>query len=145
MIADRLAGIGRKAREIVMNNPLTLKVRDWVQDWRLDRVGLYVLTFDAEAGVFHEDFNKVPRAELPPEAVHVTGKGSKEWYLDQTNLARFPKERELTAIYADLWRQNNFISEAFAEKWTSHLDIKQLGIILVAGAVAVFVAATIYL
>ena len=116
----------------------------FIRDITLNRVGLNVLTYDAVADVYHLDYMHVRRADLPPAAVHVTGGGNAEYYLDMVQAGDYPKPGYMNATDLYLYMINNDISEALTNvrKPPFIMDTKTAGLILLgivaAAAVIVF-------
>lgn len=113
--------------------------RIW-RDFRDDRVGLYTLTYDAEMDVYRLDYVHVPRRELPPKAVHITGAGNGEWMHDLVDTGPWPSPGECTAIDYYLWMKSNAIDDALAinKRLPFFIDGKML--LIVGAAIAAVVA-----
>ena len=114
----------------------------FIRDVIDNRVGLNVLTYDDTADVYHLDYSHIKRADLPPEAVHVTGGGNAEYYLDKVNAGDYAKPGYMNATDLYLYMINNDISESLGNirKTPFILDTKTAGLILLGiAAVVVFV------
>ena len=111
----------------------------FVRDVALNRVGLYVLTYDAYRDVYNLDYGHIKRSDLPPEAVHLTGSGKSEYYLDKVNTGDYPKPGYMTATDLYLYMVNNDINEALniKRKTPFILDTKTAGIIALGVACAI--------
>lgn len=117
---------------------------NWL-DWRFKRVGYYELTYHPEDNEYHEDYCRIPKKDVPVEALHVSGKKFKVWYNDKTGLAHFPEYKRMTAIHVEQWRRNNLIDESFIQRWRSmKLDYKKIGMAVIIGVVALFVMYSMY-
>jgi len=109
----------------------------FIRDILYNRVGLNILSYDETADVYHLDYMHIKRADLPPAAVHVTGGGNAEYYLDTVNTGQYPKPGYMTATDLYLYMINNDINEALGNvrKTPFILDTKTAGLIVIAIAV----------
>lgn len=73
----------------------------WLKGSQWARVNLHVYTYDPVTMENHDDILRMPKKQLPPEAVHLSGKGYKEWLVDHDCSGPWPKKDEITA--ADLY------------------------------------------
>ena len=125
-------------------------VKDWwADDWHAvprfirdlinNRVGLYVLTYDDYHDVYNLDYGHIKRADLPREAVHLTGAGKAEYYLDQVKAGDYPRPGYMTATDLYLYMVNNDINEALniKRKTPFILDTKTAGLIALGVACAI--------
>ena len=112
----------------------------WINDYRWKRVGLYTLTYDEGTGWYHQDYVHIPRRELPPQAVHVTGRNYKDYYLDKVGVDNFPVNGQATAIDYYLHMVNTSIDQSLANKVNplKNVDMKKLGIALLVGVVGIY-------
>ena len=121
----------------------------WADDWHaiprfwrdltLNRVGLYILTYNAYHDVYNLDFMHIKRDDLPREAVHLSGAGKSIYYLDKVNTGQYPKPGYMTATDLYLYMVNNDINEAnnIKRKRPFILDTKTAGLIAIAAACVV--------
>lgn len=73
-------------------------IAGWLKGSQYARVGLWTITYDEQTEEQTHEYVKVARKDLPANAVHVTGKGFKEYALDLDDSGQYPKEGELNAI-----------------------------------------------
>lgn len=106
----------------------------FIRDWQLDRVGLYTLTFNPVTECYHLDYIHVCKKDLDPRAVHLTGSGESEYYLDLVDTGEYPKPNYMTATDLYLYMINNDISDALTNKRKTPiiLDTKTAGLIVIA-------------
>ena len=109
------------------------------RDLILNRVGLYVLTYDPARDVYNLDYGHVKRSDLPPRAVHLTGAGKSEYYLDMVDTGDYPRPGYMTANDLYLYMVNNDINESLniKRKTPFILDTKTAGLIVLAVACVV--------
>ena len=112
-----------------------------VKDIQFGRVGLYDLRHDDQRDVYTLDYVHVKKSELPPEAVHVTGRNWSDYFVDHVKAGTAPDGRQGTAVNLYLYFQNNSINDALL--WTPKkelpIDSKMLALILVAVGVVALV------
>ena len=131
------------------------KIKEWwnddrhaiprfIRDIQLDRVGFYVLSYDDWRDVYNLDYKHIKRADLPPEAVHLSGSGDSEYYLDKVNTGDYPKPGYMNATDLYLYLINNDIRDAnnVKRKTPFILDTKTAGIIVI--GILAFAAILVY-
>lgn len=104
---------------------------------RRSEVKLFTLDYNAttEEYLLHE--SRVPFDDLPPGAVHITGR-KKEYLWDRVRVER--RDGGMTAADLCLWMVNNSINDALAVSWkTATPDIKKYIIYGIAGIILVCV------
>lgn len=106
-----------------------------IRDWKYNRVGLTIYTYDASVDMYHAEYSHIPRASLPTDALHVTGKHFKEFACDRTNQGVFPAPGTCTAIDLYLYMQTSAFDEALTFRKKKTLDIDPR--IIVVGAIAI--------
>ena len=108
--------------------------RTW-RDIRDNRVGLTTYKFNEAMNEYTSDYVHIPRKEIPPLAVHVTGKRNKEYALDLTSQGEYAPPGTCNAIDLYLYMQTSAFDEAltFSKKKTTAIDPK----ILVIAAVGI--------
>lgn len=114
----------------------------FIRDWQLDRVGLYTLTYNPATECYHLDYEHVVKKTLDPRAVHLTGSGESEYYLDLVDTGKYPQPNYMTATDLYLYMINNDISDSLTNKRKAPiiLDTKTAGLIVIAiVAVAAFI------
>lgn len=129
---------------------IVARIKDWwaddyhaiprfFRDLSLNRVGLYVLTYDAYRDVYNLDYGHVKRKDLPYDAVHLSGAGKSEYYLDKVNTGDYPQPGYMTATDLYLYMVNNDINEALniKRKTPFILDTKTAGLIVIGVACAI--------
>ena len=127
--------------------------RFW-RDLTLNRVGLYTVTYDRATDCYEQSYVHIPKKDLPVRAVHVSGSGNSDYYLDNVQPDLYdahymtddgqitkleclnsagdyaePLTMNATDLY--LYMINNDIAEALANKRRVPiiLDTKTLGLI----------------
>lgn len=110
-----------------------------IRDIKDDRVGLYTLTYDEAMDVYRLDYVHVPRRDLPPEAVHITGAGNGEWMHDKVDSGPWPLPGECTALDYYLYMKSSAIDDALAaqKRLPFYIDGKMLAVVGVAIAAVV--------
>lgn len=114
-----------------------------ILDWKHNRVGLHVMKYDNVNEWFTDDYTHVPKKDLPKMAVHMS-RTRKEWFLDETGLGRYPDAHELTAVFSEAWRRNNYINEALSQNWKGQVDTKLLLLVAIVGVVGAVVCMAIF-
>lgn len=106
----------------------------FIRDLQYNRVGLYTLTFNPVTECYHLDYEHIEKKNLDPRAVHLTGSGESEYYLDLVDTGKFPKPNYMTATDLYLYMVNNDISDALTNKRKAPiiLDTKTAGLIAIA-------------
>lgn len=104
----------------------------WFKGAEYARVGLWTITYNAETQTQQMDYVRVSRKDLPAEAVHVTGKGWREYALDRDKSGSDPGPEELTAIDLYLFAKTDAFDESslFSERRGVAIDTKTLGIVV---------------
>lgn len=69
----------------------------WMAGGQNVRVGLWTITYDPATGWQHHDYKRVAKKDLPADAVHVTGKGNKEFAHDLDDSGSYPQPGDFTA------------------------------------------------
>lgn len=118
----------------------------WQRKPKIEQATLSTLTYDGERYILRRKI--VPKADLPREAVHITGvKG--EWFLDSVDrdgrddlkVKDDPAYKTADAVDLYLYAVNNAISDALMIKAKgAPTDIKRILIYVMIAAVAVCVA-----
>lgn len=117
----RARGIGSKKKKAVMAK-------------------LYTLDYNEELERYRIGIEKVPEADVPKDAVHVTGeKGA--WFLDRSKAGDFPTGPN--AIDLNLYMVNNSINDALALQWSGmkNMDMRRIitiGIVAIVGVCIVW-------
>ena len=70
----------------------------WLKGSQWTRVNLHIFTYDPVSHCNHDDVIRIPKKELPPEALHLSGRGYKEWLIDHDCSGPWPKKGEITAV-----------------------------------------------
>lgn len=139
-----------------MINPLTWIKNWWADDWHIvprwtrdiiqwlkgsqsSRVDLHTLTWDPEKEEVHDDVIRVRRKDLPPEALHRSGRGRAEYVRDLDGAGPWPKVGEATAGDLFLFAQTDAydLNEIFKKRNGFGIDVRMLGIVL--GAIGLVV------
>lgn len=115
-------------------------IRDTVRGY----VGVWTLNYNAFEDVYELEYKTMPKKEVPKKAVHVTGKGETEWFLDMDGSGEFPEPGHCTAIDLYCWSKNNALDEALNIKHKTPIDPK-LWIYLGIGGLALVVIILFYM
>ena len=112
----------------------------WLKGPQWARVGLWNITWDEQTQMQQMDYTRVSRKDLPPEAVHVTGKGWREYAVDNDRSGHYPQPGELTAVDLYLFAKTDAFDEdsLFTERRGLAIDSKTL--MLIVGALVAIVA-----
>lgn len=104
----------------------------WFKGPQWARVGLWTISYDSATQYQQMDYVRVSRKDLPPDAVHVTGKGWREYAVDRDGSGRYPGPEELTAIDLYLFAKTDAFDEdsLFSERRGLAIDAKTLGLIV---------------
>lgn len=98
----------------------------WVLGGPNVRVGLWSMAWDEEAQAGRLDYVRIPKGELPGHALHVSGKGWKEWMADEDGAGRFPEPGEITAVDLYLYAKSDDIDLALNKKKPLGVEAKTL-------------------
>lgn len=101
--------------------------RIW-RDIKEDRVGLYTFTRDDENNIYHLDYVRIPRRDLPLKAIHVTGTGDGEWFHDLVDSGPWPQPGEFAATDYYLHAKSTALDDALAipKKLPFYIDTKMV-------------------
>lgn len=95
----------------------------WLKGWGTTRVDLTVMTYDADSDMVHLDTTRVARQDLPAEALHVSNKGYKAFFVDQDDSGNWPVPGRATAHDMYLLLKSDALDVALEKRKTSILDM----------------------
>lgn len=120
----------------------------WADDWHLFprlcrdlaawfaggqnvRVGLWTMSYDYSTNTYHHDYTRVAKRDLPPAAVHVTGKGNKEFGLDLDDSGPWAQPGDFNASDAYIIAKTYVCDvDAILTKKKNEIDGRTLGLII---------------
>ena len=95
----------------------------WSKGWGTTRVDLTVMTYDPETDLVHLDTTRVARKDLPLEALHVSNKGYKAFYVDKDGSGKWPTPGGATAHDMYLLLKSDALDVALERRKVSILDM----------------------
>lgn len=95
----------------------------WLKGYSTTRVDLTTMTYDPETGYEHLDTIRVARKDLPFDAVHVSNKGYKAFFVDMDKSGMPPRPGTATAHDMFLLLKSDALDVALEKKKASFLDL----------------------
>lgn len=106
----------------------------WLAGYSTTRVDLTTMTYDPSTGYEHMDTVRIARKDLPPDAVHISNKGYKAYFLDRDGAGVPPAPGTATAHDMYLLLKSDALDVALEKRKSSILDLIDGKTLLLIGA-----------